>query len=538
MKLRGSLYAKLLLVLLLNLLLIAALFVVLPGRAGIGWSVLLSQPVRERLVTVGERIGRELSAAPQSGWAQILQSYDSEYGVHFTAEKQEPPGQRPPPGFGGNGQGGNSFAGGGPPGPPPGAAGNAPPGSGDGSGPGQPPGQPPGEPPGPPPEDGGPPPDAVGPGPGIGRITGGPAVMRGGGLVMTHNGVIDDRRARSSLVAIYRTGPGYEVRIPALLETQGAPPQPVRLHAHASTLVELLRFLGVTEWLLFTLLVLGLSLLLWWPFIWGITRTLVQVTRATQDIAAGRFETRVRTRRSDELGRLAESVNQMAGRLQNFVTGQKQFLADIAHEVTSPLARMQFGLGVLETRAGPEAQATVREVQEVAQEMSSLLEELLLYSRAGMEAERAPAGMVALEPVAAEALRREDPAQRVQVVFDPGLRCRAHAALLERAIANLVRNALRYAGEAAEPVRLSAVSADGKVLVAVRDRGPGVPEESLPRLGEPFFRPALARERDSGGSGLGLAIVRRCVAACGGTVAFRNRAGGGFEAVISLEAAA
>jgi two-component system, OmpR family, sensor histidine kinase CpxA len=526
MRARGSLYAKLLLWLLLNLLLIAALFVAIPGRSGIGWSVLLSQPVRERLLTVGERIGRELSAAQQSGWPKILQSYDDEYGVHFAADL-EPPGpvhlQPPLSGFAMNDHGDADFTvSAGPPGEPPlRQFGGPPPG-------------PPAGPPRPPPPEG---PEQFPGGPGIGLITGGPALMKGGGLVIAR-GIIEDRHARANLIAISHPGAGYEVRIPALLEAHGGnPPRPLHLHAYAPSLVALLRFLGVTEWLLFTLLVLGLSLLLWWPFIWGITRTLVQVTRATQDIAAGRFETRVRTRRRDELGRLADSVNQMAGRLQNFVSGQKQFLADIAHEVTSPLARMQFGLGVLESRVGPEVQGTVREVQEVAQEMSRLLEELLLYSRAGIEAERAPAGMIELAPLAAEVLRREDPAQRVQIDITPGLRCRAHAALLERALANLVRNALRYAGDAAEPVRLSAAAQDGVVLIAVRDRGPGVPEEALPRLGEPFFRPALARERDSGGSGLGLAIVRRCVEACGGSVVFRNREGGGFEVVIRLQAA-
>ena len=176
-------------------------------------------------------------------------------------------------------------------------------------------------------------------------------------------------------------------------------------------------------------------------------------------------------------------------------------------------------------------------VTEVAPEMSRLLEELLLYSRAGIEAERVPAGPIELAPLAAEVLRREDPAQQVQLEIAPGLCCRAHAALLERALANLVRNALRYAGAAAEPVRMSVAVADSAVLIAVRDRGPGVPQEALPRLGEPFFRPALARERDSGGSGLGLAIVRRCVEACGGGVVFRNREGGGFEAEIRLQAA-
>ena len=85
-----------------------------------------------------------------------------------------------------------------------------------------------------------------------------------------------------------------------------------------------------------------------------------------------------------------------------------------------------------------------------------------------------------------------------------------------------------------EPIELVAVRDGAEVKLSVRDRGPGVPEAALARLGEPFFRPELSRDRASGGFGLGLAIVRRCVAACHGEVRFRNRAGGGFEAEIAL----
>jgi two-component system sensor histidine kinase CpxA len=106
--------------------------------------------------------------------------------------------------------------------------------------------------------------------------------------------------------------------------------------------------------------------------------------------------------------------------------------------------------------------------------------------------------------------------------------------MLERALSNLVRNARRYAAEGTEPIELVASRDAAEVRLLVRDRGPGVPESALARLGEPFFRPELSRSRTMGGFGLGLAIVRRCVAACNGEVLFRNRTGGGFEAQINL----
>ncbi len=561
MKVRSSLYAKLLLWLVLNLLLIGALFFAFPGRSGLGWNMLLSEPVRDRLLTIGERIGKDLSLTPEAGWEQVLEGYSAEYGVAFSIESHDgagfflthdgrmsprpplkppadgappdaPPDDRGGPGIESGSIGGQDGGGffvrrrdGSPPGadklPPPAAL-------------------PEGPPPGP--QSGAAPPDLP-PGPAPdGHVFRGVA---GGGFgaagVLNRAGLppFVDRKMRGNMIAIKHphSFDAYELRIPATVERNAEPIRPVMLHARAAGLGTLLRFLGVTEWLLFALLVIGLSVLLWWPFIWGITRTVVRVTDATRDIADGRFETRIATRRRDELGRLADSVNRMAERLQNYVTGQKQFLADVAHEVTSPLARMQMGLGVLESRLGEGAQQTLQDVQEEALQMSRLLNELLLFSRAGMEIERVPAAAVELRPLLLQVLQREDPQQRLRFDGVEGVLAVARPALLERAVANLVRNALRYAGEGEAPVELAVARGNSSVHILVRDRGPGVPEAALPRLGEPFFRPEVSRDRDSGGSGLGLAIVKRCIEACDGSVAFRNRDGGGFEAEIRLAAA-
>src|SRR6202008_1298372 len=111
----------------------------------------------------------------------------------------------------------------------------------------------------------------------------------------------------------------------------------------------LLVFFGVQNWVLYPLLALGLSALLWLPFIWSLTRTITRVTQATERIARGEFDARVPADRRDELGQLADSVNRMASRLDGHLAAQKQFLADVAHEVASPLARLRVALGLLGT---------------------------------------------------------------------------------------------------------------------------------------------------------------------------------------------
>jgi two-component system sensor histidine kinase CpxA len=108
--------------------------------------------------------------------------------------------------------------------------------------------------------------------------------------------------------------------------------------------------------------------------------------------------------------------------------------------------------------------------------------------------------------------------------------------LLARAVGNLVRNALRYAGESAA-ITLTARRENGTTLIIVEDDGPGVPLGAIERLGEPFYRPESARTRETGGVGLGLAIVRSSVTACGGHVQFSNRTPHGFRAELRLKTA-
>jgi len=111
----------------------------------------------------------------------------------------------------------------------------------------------------------------------------------------------------------------------------------------------------------------------------------------------------------------------------------------------------------------------------------------------------------------------------------------ASSELLTRALANLIRNAVKYAG-ATGPIVVSALKRKDVVEIAVQDEGKGVPENLLDQLFDPFFRPEPSRDRDSGGVGLGLAIVKTCVEACNGTVSAANRQSGGFKVTIILKA--
>jgi two-component system sensor histidine kinase CpxA len=226
----------------------------------------------------------------------------------------------------------------------------------------------------------------------------------------------------------------------------------------------------------------------------------------------------------------------MAARLEAQQHGQKRFLGDVAHELCSPLARLQLATGILADQAPPGLRDTVGDVREEVQQISTLVNELLAFTKAGLQPRAVKLGPVAVEPLAREVAAREAPGHAVHFAFTPDLRVAADADLLRRAVGNLVRNAARYGGPDT-PITLTGMAAAGRVTLGVEDEGPGVPAADLDRLGEPFFRPELARTREGGGVGLGLAIVRASVAACGGAVRFANRTPRGLRAELTLAAA-
>ncbi|WP_414664677.1 sensor histidine kinase [Horticoccus sp. 23ND18S-11] len=313
-------------------------------------------------------------------------------------------------------------------------------------------------------------------------------------------------------------------------------PTPAKLVVRVHSMWALLSLLNLQSWLLAGTGVLVLSVLFWLPLMRSITRSIRQLTTATEQIAEGRFDTRVSESRRDELGKLGESVNRMATRLDAHMTGQKRFLGDVAHELCSPLARLQMATGILADQAPTTLQETVADVREEVQQMSTLVNELLAFTKAGLQAREVVCSAIDLAPLTRDVLAREDTSGRVTLSVADDLRVTAETNLLSRALGNLVRNALRYAGDAG-PITVSAQRDHQHVAITVEDNGPGVPVADLDRLGEPFFRPELARTRETGGVGLGLAIVRSSIASCGGDVRFANRTPRGFRAEIRLRAA-
>ena len=294
-------------------------------------------------------------------------------------------------------------------------------------------------------------------------------------------------------------------------------------------------FFEPLPWLGILAIALFATLLCWLPLVRGLTHAVTQMMSATAAVAEGGFDVRVDTRRRDELGSLGRSINRMAERLGSYVQGQKRFLGDAAHELRSPLGRMQLALGILEARAQPADQPYIRDLKEEVDFMSGLTTDLLEFARAEMQPRSIQIVPLGLRKLIDRVVEVEsNPPVQIDVKIDSGLQVLGEEKLLFHAFSNLVRNANRYAaGEG--PILITAHRQGAETSVTVSDSGPGVPESALEKIFAPFFRLESARDRKSGGAGLGLAIVRSSVEACGGRVSARNRQPHGLEVIVVLK---
>ncbi len=258
---------------------------------------------------------------------------------------------------------------------------------------------------------------------------------------------------------------------------------------------------------------------LWlWPYLvlvalliavmcWVLTLHLVNPVRelraTVREFGAGHLTLRTESKRHDELGDLARDFDLMADRIETLLTSERRLLQDVSHELRTPLARLVLAVELMRPEEAK---------QEVAR-LSSLIGELV-------DMTRAEGGMVNVnsETVDLSALLDET-ASRYNVVLaiEPHLHCQGHAALVRRALDNVLQNAVRYSPEG-HPPTLSATSKDGSVVIYVRDFGPGVPEEALLDLFRPFYRAVPNDE----GVGLGLAIAQRAVRLHRGDIRARN----------------
>jgi two-component system sensor histidine kinase CpxA len=279
------------------------------------------------------------------------------------------------------------------------------------------------------------------------------------------------------------------------------------------------------------------SVIFWWPFVVNITHKLSVLTTAAENIAQGNFTTPIKIGINDEIGRLSATVKSMADRLNGFVQGQRRLLGDISHELITPLARLEIALELFEIADTSERAGLIADIREEVKEMGLMVNELLAYAKAGLQNQQLELKPVSVRTIVEKVLLHLSDQATIENNVSQESTVLADPTLLSRAISNILRNSVRYAGNAGS-ITVDTIDGEQTLTIIIADNGPGVPEEVLSHLGEPFFRPEFSRNRDSGGVGLGLAIVKSCIESCGGTVRLSNRAGGGgLQTQINLQKA-
>jgi two-component system osmolarity sensor histidine kinase EnvZ len=276
------------------------------------------------------------------------------------------------------------------------------------------------------------------------------------------------------------------------------------------------------QWLGWGLALLAISLAGAWLIASMIARPLAAVTRAARRIGSGAAHEPLAEEGPRELRTVAKAFNRMASGLQSMERERAMVLAGISHDLRTPLSRLRLALEM----SGAESGASEAMIEDIA-EIDAIIGQFLDFAR-GENEEKSVHDLDSLLHELAEHYQRLH--RDVQVTSQRQTLFRFARMAVRRAIANLVDNALRYAGE---PVEVTTAKGNDHVVVEVRDRGPGIPASEVERLKRPFTRLDDSRAGASG-AGLGLAIVERVARAHGGALELLPREGGGLIARLSL----
>jgi len=281
---------------------------------------------------------------------------------------------------------------------------------------------------------------------------------------------------------------------------------------------------------------------------WSMTSPVTRLRKATQSLAAGDLSARAGApaRGGDELAGLMRDFDRMAERIEGLVGSQSRLLKDVSHELRSPLARLSVALGLARQRATPEIEGSLNRIEMEADRLNQLIQRLLTISRLESGTDGIRKSVLSLRELVEQVARDaeyENPRQQCRVKADvtDEFLVEADPDLLRSAVENVVRNAIRYTAEGTTvEVHLERVPGPpgGQIVVRVLDSGPGVPDDALPKIFEPFYRVDDARNQQTGGAGLGLSIADRAVRLHGGQIRASNRKEGGLEVEIRIPAAA
>ncbi len=326
-----------------------------------------------------------------------------------------------------------------------------------------------------------------------------------------------DTLADSSEITVRQTSGDDDV-FRLLVTEQNSPAGPVTI-AVGTTLADMERTIRVATW---TLTIAGLALLtLAGAATWAVVRRALRPVDAMRaevaDITVGGLDRRVsQPATDDEIRLLADTMNDMLGRLESGTRAQRDFVSAASHELRTPIAVIRHALEVAQMSDSPDWNGIADSVLEEDLRMERLVDDLLLIARADAGVSTTDRWTeVDLDDLVFEEARRVPSTIRIDLARISAGQVNGDSDQLRRVIRNLLDNALRHA---THTVAIELNSIDGRVRVAVDDDGAGIAPEDRKRIFERFVRLDESRNRSDGGVGLGLPIVAELVDVHGGAV--------------------
>lgn len=268
-------------------------------------------------------------------------------------------------------------------------------------------------------------------------------------------------------------------------------------------------------------------------------RPVIEISEASRSFASGDLSTRVASsaqQRYDEIGDLATDFNQMAQQLESMIKGQQKLLGDISHELRSPLARLQVAVEILAKKSETKDQSMIDRINIEISRLNQLIGQILELNRNGSGTRTSePTDLQELMIKVCADAQFEASARNITISrkLNGSLIIQADRQLIEQAVENIIRNAIKYSPENSE-IRVDLTKSEEKAVIKVSDQGPGIAQQHLERIFEPFYRCDDDRDRKTGGVGLGLAIAQKAVLAHGGNIRLVNLPENGLEAEIIL----
>jgi two-component system sensor histidine kinase CpxA len=284
-------------------------------------------------------------------------------------------------------------------------------------------------------------------------------------------------------------------------------------------------YFGLKDLAPYYVLILAAVAMLFWLMAWNIASPIRKLEEAVDRFGSGDLTVRVDSRRRDEIGNLNRSFDRMAERIATLLTAERRLLQDISHELRSPLARLSFAAELI--RTADDRDAAVGRLKKEINRLTNLVGALIEVTRAEGDPSLRCLEEIQLDELVLEVVEDCRSIRECEISASAEARVvvRGDRELLRRSVENILQNAIRYnrAGAAVE-VTLE-IAADAARL-SVRDHGPGVPEDALAKIFQPFVRVDDSRDNATGGVGLGLAIAYRAIGLHHGRIWAENAAPG------------